>query len=82
MCPPNTSGEIKLAIPLGDLRQILADFVDVLFMFEQLVLELWLQLTPCRRSVAAVDGVHHEVKAIEIVQHYHIERRNDGSSSL
>src|ERR1700732_3101335 len=59
----------RAPLPVADFRQVLAAFVDVLLVLDQLVLELLLQVDALVTSLRqAVDGVHHKVKAIEVVQ--------------
>jgi hypothetical protein len=56
---------------------------NVLLVLDQLVLGLPLQvdaLVPGLRQ--AVDGVHHKVEAVQIVQHRHVERRCDSAFLL
>ena len=53
--------------------------VDVLPVLDQLVLELLLEVdAPVAGLRQAIDGIHHEVEAIELVEHRHIEGRGDG----
>ena len=57
--------------------------VDVLLMLDQLVLELLFQVNPLIAGLRqAVDGVHHKMKAVQIVQHGHIEGCGDGALFL
>ena len=59
--------------PIPDFRQVLAVFVYVLFVRHKLVLELLLQVDALVAGLRqAVDGVHHEVEAVQIVQHRHV----------
>ena len=68
---------------MADSQQVLAGFVDVLLVFDQLVLERLLQgdfLVAGPRQAA--DGIHHEVEVVQIVQHRHIEECGDGTLFL
>ena len=57
--------------------------VDVLLVLDQLVLELLLQVDALVAGLRqAVDGVHHEVEAVQVVQHRHVEGRGDGAFFL
>jgi hypothetical protein len=57
--------------------------VDVLLVLDELVLELLLQLDALVAGLRqAVDGVHHEMEAVEIVQHRHVKGRGDGTRRL
>src|SRR3984957_19679884 len=70
-------------LPVADFRQVLAVSVDVLLVLDQLVPELLLQVdAPVAGLRQAVDGVDHEVKAVQIVQHRHVEGRGDGALLL
>ena len=52
-------------------------------MLDKLILELLLQINALVAGLwQAVDDVHHEVKAIQIIQHRHIERRGNGALFL
>jgi hypothetical protein len=51
--------------PVPDFRQVFAVFINVLFVFDQLVLELLFQINAHVVGMwQAVDGVHHEVEAV------------------
>ena len=57
--------------------------VDVLLMLDQLVLELLFQVNPLIAGLRqVVDGVHHKMEAVQIVQHGHIEGCGDGALFL
>jgi hypothetical protein len=65
--------------PVANFREILAVFANVLFMLDRLVFELLLQIDSLVAGLRqAVDGVHHQVEAIQFVQHCHIERGRNG----
>src|SRR5665647_2799541 len=70
-------------LPVSDFRHVFAVLVDVLLVLDKLVLELLLQVDA---SVAglwqAVDGVHHEMEAVQIVQYRHVEGRRDSALFL
>src|SRR5665647_2277637 len=69
--------------PIPNLRHVLAVSVDVLPVLNQLFLELLLQVDTLVAGLRqAVDGVHHEVEAVQIVQHRHVEGRGDGALFL
>src|ERR1700681_933442 len=69
--------------PIANLRHVLAVSIDVLLVLDQLVAQLLLQVDACAAGLwQTVDGVHHEVKAVQIVQHGHIEGRRDGALFL
>jgi len=54
--------------------------VDVLPVLDQLVLELLLQLDALVAGLRQeVDDIHHEVEAVKIVQHRHVEGRGDSA---
>ena len=53
---------------------------NVLLVFNELVLELLLQVDALVAGLRqAVDGVHREVEAVQIVQHRHVEGGSDGA---
>src|SRR5579871_4767178 len=69
--------------PVPNLRQVLAVLVDVLLVLDQLVLELLLQVDAFFAGPRhAVNGVHHEVEAVQIVQDRHVEGGGDGALFL
>jgi hypothetical protein len=60
--------------PVSDFQQVFAVFVDVLLVLNQLMLELLLQVDSLVAGLRhAVDGIHHKVKTVQIVQHRHVE---------
>jgi len=60
--------------PISDFGQVLAVQVDVSFVLDQLVPELLLQVdAPLAGLRHAIDCVHHEVEAVQVVQHRHVE---------
>jgi hypothetical protein len=66
-------------LPVPDFRQVLAVLVDVVLVLDKLVLELLSHIDALVAGLRqAVDGVYHKVKAIQIVQHGHVEGRCDG----
>ena len=68
---------------MADFRQVLAAFVDVLLVLDQLVLELVFQINaPVTGLRQAIDSVHYEVEAIQVVQHSHVEGCGDGALFL
>jgi len=70
-------------LPVPDFRQVFAIFFDVLLVLDKLVLELLLQVDALVAGPRqAIDGVHHEMEAVQIVQHRHIEGRGDGTLLL
>jgi hypothetical protein len=67
-------------LPVADFRHVLTVFVDVLLVLDQLVLELLLQVNAFVAGLwQAVDGIHYEVEAVQVVQHRHVEGRGDGA---
>ena len=57
--------------------------VDVLLVLDELVLELLFQVDALVAGLRqAVDGIHDEVEAVQIVQHRHVEGRGDGAFFL
>ena len=69
--------------PVADFRHVFAVFIDVLLVLDQLVLELLLQVDALVAGLRqAVDGVHHEMEAVQIVQHRHVEGCGDGALFL
>src|SRR5579871_6017875 len=61
-----TSGKIPL--PILHLRQVFAVLRDIVFVLDELLPELLLEIDTLRAGLRqAVDGVHHEMKAVEIV---------------
>jgi hypothetical protein len=51
--------------------------------FDQLVLELLLEVNALVTGLRqAIDDIHHQVKAVQIIQHRHVERRGDGAFFL
>src|ERR1039458_9098085 len=70
---------VPTPLPVPDLRQVLTVFINVLLMLDELVLELLLQVDALVAGLwQAIDGVHHEVKAGQVVQHRPVEGRGDG----
>jgi hypothetical protein len=61
-------------LPIPDLRQILAVLVDVELVFDKLVPNHLLEVGPLATEMGQpIDDVLHQVKAIQIVLHPHIE---------
>jgi len=61
-------------LPVPDLRQVLAVLVDVALVLDQLLFEPLLQAEAgFARLRQPVDRVHHEVEAVQVVQHRHVE---------
>jgi len=59
--------------PVPDFRHVLAVLVDVLLVLDELVLELLLQVDALVAGLRqAVDGVHHQVEAVQVVQHRYV----------
>src|SRR5882724_13609275 len=64
--------------PVSDYRHVLSVAIDIAFVLDQLIAQLLLQInTPAAGLRQTIDGVHHQVKTIQVVQHRHIERRGD-----
>ncbi len=73
----------RVPLPIPDFRHILAVLVDVLLVLDKLVLELLLQVDALVAGLRqTVDGVHHEMEAVQIVQHRHVEGRGNGALFL
>ena len=84
-CPVYT-GLLALVAPdfqMANSRQVLAAFVDVLPVLDELGLERQLQghsiVASLRRGA---DDIHHEVEVAPIAQHRHVEERGDGALFL
>ena len=57
--------------------------MDVGLVVNQLVFELLLQVDALVSGLReAVDGVHHEMEAVQFVHHRHVEGRGDGAFFL
>ena len=68
---------------MANFGQIRAIFVNVLPVFDQLALYLPLYIDAFVAGLRqAVDGIHHEMEAIEIVQDRHVKWRGDGALFL
>jgi len=64
--------------PVPDLRHVLAVFIDVLLVLDQLGLELLLEGDAFFSGLGqAIDGVHYEVETVEVIEHGHVEGRGD-----
>jgi hypothetical protein len=69
--------------PISGFRQVLAVFINVLFVLDKLVLELLFQIDALTAGLRqAVNGVHNQVEAVQIVQHRHVKGRGDGAFFL
>src|SRR4051812_14226235 len=89
--PPRISGSVwticfgsmtadRIALPrphpVPNLRQVVAELADVLAVLDQFVAHLLLHVRVARGEAGhAVDDVDDQVKAIEVVEHRHVERR-------
>jgi len=61
---------MRAPLPIPDLGQTFAVLFDVLPVLDQLVLELLLDVGALGSGLRqAVDGIHHEVEAIHLVEH-------------
>jgi hypothetical protein len=70
-------------LPIPNFRHIFAVFINVLLMLDELVLELLLQIYALvARLRQAVDGVHYKMKAVQLIQHRHVEWRGNGALFL
>ena len=57
--------------------------VDVLLVLDEFILQLLLQKSSCVTGLwQAVDGVHDQVEAIQIVEYRHVEGGSDGAFLL
>ena len=64
--------------PVSNFRHVFTVLADVMLMFGELVLKLLLQVSPLGTQLRqAVDYVHHQVEAIQIVKHGHVEGGGD-----
>ncbi len=69
-----------LLFRVADFRRVLTVFVDVLFVFGELVAEFPLQADNLVCGLRqAIYGVHHQVEAIQVVQHGHVEGCGDAT---
>lgn len=65
-------------LPLADLRHIFTVFIDVLFVLNQLILQLLLEVPPPRAGLRqAINGIHREMEAIKLIEHGHVESGRD-----
>ena len=65
-------------LPVSDFRHVFAMLADVVLMLDELVLKLLLQIGALGTHLRqAVDHVHHQVEAIQIVKHGHVEGGGD-----
>jgi len=65
-------------LPVSNLRQILAVRVDVVFVPDEFVRHLLLQIVaPSTQVRQAIDHVLHQMKPIQIVLHSHVESGRD-----
>src|SRR5262249_10476210 len=70
-------------LPAGDLRHVVAVAGDVPPVLDELVADGLLGVGgACPQLGHAVDDVLHEVEAVEVVQHAHVERRGGGALLL
>ena len=61
-------------LPIPDFRHVLAMFVDVFFVLDELVPKLLLEIDAFdARLRQPIDRVHHEVEAVQVIQHSHVE---------
>ena len=64
--------------PITNFRQVLTVFSNVLRVLDKFVLKLLLEIDALVAGLwQAIDGVHDEVEAVQIIEHRHIERRGD-----
>ena len=69
---------IRLPLPVANLRHVLAEGRDVLPMLQQLVVQALLEVRGLGAKLRqAVDHVAGQVKAVQVVQDRHVERRGD-----
>ena len=67
-----------LPLPIANLRHVESMLADIHVVFLQFVHQLLFQASSLVAGLRhAVDGVHHKMKTIEIVQHRHVEGRRD-----
>src|ERR1039458_10112898 len=70
-------------LPVANLRQVLSMFVNVKLVLNKLVLNHLFQVRPLRADPRdAIDHIRHQMKAIQIVLHSHVECRRDGAFFL
>jgi len=52
--------------------------IDIAFVLDQFIAQLLLQINaPAAGLRQTIDGVHHQMEAVQIVQHRHVERGGD-----
>src|SRR5260221_8256808 len=67
---PHVHARLRRPRPIADFRHILAVSLDVMLVFDEFVLELLLQVDAlAARLRQAIDGVDHEMEAVDVVQH-------------
>src|ERR1043165_6054451 len=60
--------------PISDLRQVLAVFVDVVFMVNQFVTQgLFGVRRPRPQAGHAVNHIPHHMKSVQIIEHHHVK---------
>ena len=63
-------------LPIADFRHVLAVFGDIAFVFGKLAENGLLHRSSARAKLwHAINGVGHEMEAVEIVHHHLVERR-------
>src|SRR5579862_3001618 len=70
-------------MPVADLRHIVAMFVDVELVLDELISQpLFFVTRDALKPRNTVEHVARQVKPVEIIQHSHVERRGRGSFFL
>src|SRR5664280_3911697 len=69
--------------PVAQLRRVVAMLAGVGAVAQPLIDHVLAQVGgPLEQPRNAVDHVHHEVEAVEVVEHHHVERRGGGALLL
>ena len=69
--------------PVKDLRHILAVFIDIVFVFDELILDDLFEIVPFGAYMRhPVDDVQYQVKAVNLILYAHVEGRGDGAFFL
>ena len=71
---------MRLPFPVPHFRQVLAVFVNVLLVLNQLVLHHLFEIGPFRAQIwQAIDYVLNQMKAIQIILYSHVESGRNGA---
>src|ERR1700677_1190797 len=70
-------------LPIPNLREVLAVLIDVMLVLDEFVLHLLFKVgAPGTQVWQAIDDVLHEMKAVEVILHPHVEGGGDGALFL